>query len=280
MTTFGERIRRLRGEHKLTMKELGERVRLTESAIGMIERGERNPSFEKLRELSDYFEVDINFLIGLRDNSYRHHVDKQELDQAKSYLFDNIGFRSDDDLIEMSDDQSLISLANELKRTGPHTKEEINKRFGINEFNSNESNDSSYKPIKTVSIRIYQSISCGTGKNVEDNIYEYITLPESLFKQGKEYFCQFAIGDSMLNENINEGDLLVFEKTSIVENGQIGCFCIDENMATCKKFYKDDASAIITLQPANPKYAPIIVTVENMNFHVVGKLSLVINKRD
>ena len=130
-----------------------------------------------------------------------------------------------------------------------------------------------------LNIPLYESISCGKGLFVDDNIIEYITLPETLLNTNKEYFCQYATGDSMINENINEGDLLVFEKSQIINNGQIGCFCIDDNIATCKKFYKDDASAIITLQPANTKYPPIIVTVETMNFHVVGKLSLVINKR-
>lgn len=131
-----------------------------------------------------------------------------------------------------------------------------------------------------LNIPLYESLSCGTGLFVDDNVIEYITLPETLLNTNKEYFCQYATGDSMINENINEGDLLVFEKSQLINNGQIGCFCIDDNIATCKKFYKDYVSAIITLQPANPKYPPIIVTVETMNFHVVGKLSLVINKRD
>lgn len=130
-----------------------------------------------------------------------------------------------------------------------------------------------------IKIPLYSLISCGSAMFVGDNVEEYITLPVSLLHQNKEYFAQYAKGDSMIDENIQDGDLLVFEKTPVIQNGHIGCFCIDENMATCKKFYKDDASAIITLQPANRAYAPIIVTVETMNFHVVGKLALVINKR-
>lgn len=126
---------------------------------------------------------------------------------------------------------------------------------------------------------LYTQIACGSAMFVGDNVEEYITLPVSLLHQNKEYFCQYAKGDSMIEENINDGDLLIFEKTSTIINGQIGCFCVNDNMATCKKFYKDDTSAIITLQPANRKYAPIIVTVETMNFHVVGKLVLVINRR-
>ena len=133
--------------------------------------------------------------------------------------------------------------------------------------------------LHTLKIPLYTLISCGSAMFVGDNVEEYITLPVSLLHQNKEYFAQYAKGDSMIDENIQDGDLLVFEKSATIQNGQIGCFCIDENMATCKKFYKDDASAIITLQPANKTYAPIIVTVETMMFHVVGKLALVINKR-
>ena len=128
-------------------------------------------------------------------------------------------------------------------------------------------------------IPLYDSISCGSASFIDDNVLESIILPNSLLDVRTSYFAQYAKGDSMIDENIQDGDLLIFEKTTIIQNGQIGCFCIDENMATCKKFYKDDASAIITLQPANKTYAPIIVTVESMNFHVVGKLALVINKR-
>lgn len=130
-----------------------------------------------------------------------------------------------------------------------------------------------------LNVPIYPPLSCGSGMFVNDNIEDYISFTDRLLNPNNDYFCQVASGDSMIDENIQDGDLLVFEKTSVIQNGQIGCFCIDENMATCKKFYKDDASAIITLQPANKTYPPIIVTVETMNFHVVGKLALVINKR-
>ena len=78
--------------------------------------------------------------------------------------------------------------------------------------------------------------------------------------------------------NNGEGDLVVFEKTNLLENSQIGCFCVDNNDAMCKKFYKTD-SGIIMLQPANDKYDPIAVTVENQCFRILGKLAIVISKR-
>lgn len=126
---------------------------------------------------------------------------------------------------------------------------------------------------------LYSHISCGTASFIEDNIEEYITLPNAFLNPKKQYFCQYAKGDSMIGENILPGDLLVFEKTDIIEDGKIGCFCVDHNEATCKKFYQDKATGIITLQPANDAYMPIIVTPEALHFKVIGKLTLVINKR-
>lgn len=130
-----------------------------------------------------------------------------------------------------------------------------------------------------INVPLYSYISCGTASFVEDNIEDYISLPESLLKVNKDYFCQYAKGDSMIGENILEGDLVVFEKVNTLDNGKIGCFCVDHNEATCKKFYHDKNSGIITLQASNPKYEPIIVTVDTMNFRVLGQLALVINKR-
>lgn len=138
------------------------------------------------------------------------------------------------------------------------------------------------QPIITDSITIplYNDISCGLGQFVDDNIDEYISLPASLLSPNKEYFCQYASGDSMIDENINPGDLIVFEKCNRVVNGDIGCFTIDDNVATCKKYYLDNKNRCIILQPANQNYSPIVVNEENMfGFRVIGKLSLVINKR-
>lgn len=142
--------------------------------------------------------------------------------------------------------------------------------------------EESKQPIinNSVTIPLYNDISCGIGLFVDDNIDEYIALPESLLSPNKDYFCQYASGDSMTGENINQGDLIVFEKSNRIQNGEIGCFTLDDNIATCKKFYYDHKNQCIILQPANPDYAPIVVNQENQtNFRTIGKLCLVINKR-
>ncbi len=124
-------------------------------------------------------------------------------------------------------------------------------------------------------IALYDSISCGSGGFVDDNIIDYVSLPAEMFSSKKEYFAQYAKGDSMANANINDGDLVIFEKTSSITNGMIGCFCVDDNIATCKRLSMTNDQII--LLPENPSYSPIIANIET--FKCIGKLAFVINDR-
>lgn len=132
--------------------------------------------------------------------------------------------------------------------------------------------------LHVVSLPLYAQLSCGSGGFVDDDIIEYISLPDTILNPNKDYFAQYAKGDSMIYANINEGDLLIFEKANTLDTAQIGCFCIDDNFATCKKFYRTDQGTI-RLQPANDAYEPIIVEPENQCFRVLGKLAFTVNKR-
>ena len=129
-----------------------------------------------------------------------------------------------------------------------------------------------------IQIPLYARLSCGTGGFVDEDIIEYISLPDTILKPNKEYFANYANGDSMIGAGINDGDLLVFEKTNVLDNGSIGAFCVDNEEAVCKRIRKSE-QGLIMLLPANEKYDPIIVDVENTCFRIVGKLALVISKR-
>lgn len=123
-------------------------------------------------------------------------------------------------------------------------------------------------------VKVYAPLSCGSGMFVDDNMVSTISVPSSMLpKNKKDLFAQYAEGDSMIDKGIEEGDLLIFSK-EMCESGDIGCFCIDENMATCKVL--KIVNNRILLMPANDKYDPIEVDVEG--FKCVGKLVLKINK--
>lgn len=119
-------------------------------------------------------------------------------------------------------------------------------------------------------IPLYTSISCGTGLFVDDQVEDYIAIPDKYIKPGRDYFANTASGDSMIGKGIKEGDVLVFEKTNIIENGEIGAFCVGDSEAVCKTFRKLP-SGMILLESANEAYQPIEVDLTDECFRVIGK---------
>lgn len=126
-------------------------------------------------------------------------------------------------------------------------------------------------------IFIYGDISCGTGLFVDDNIIDAISIPvQMLSNKNAEHFGQYAQGDSMSGAGINDGDLIIFRKSNEIENGQIGCFCIDENIATCKRFLRKGGD--VWLMPENENYPPIHVDPSNACFRIIGVFALILKK--
>ena len=66
---FNDRLRELRKGKGLTQDEFSKQSGLTRSAISMYERGEREPNFETLEKLADFFNVDMNYLLGKSDKT-------------------------------------------------------------------------------------------------------------------------------------------------------------------------------------------------------------------
>lgn len=124
--------------------------------------------------------------------------------------------------------------------------------------------------LQYISVPLYNPICCGNGLFTEDEIINYVAVPADGLSRGLEYFAQVAKGDSMNGIGIEDGDLLVFQKTSSVDPGSIVCVCIEDNEAMCKKYTVQNN--MIVLLPANPAYDPIIVDPMSAEFHIVGLL--------
>lgn len=61
------RIRELRKQQGITMKQLGEVVDLAESTISQYETGKRQPDNETLLKISEYFGVTVGYLLGVEE---------------------------------------------------------------------------------------------------------------------------------------------------------------------------------------------------------------------
>lgn len=124
-------------------------------------------------------------------------------------------------------------------------------------------------------INVYTHVSCGKGLFNDNYVSDTISLPSELFIDGRVYFATYAQGDSMVNAGINDGDLLIFEKTDTPQENKIGTFCLGD-IALCKKYHVHDGK--VYLLSANELYAPIVVEPSD-NFRTVGVLAFVLNKR-
>jgi len=80
-----EALRRLRREKGISMKELGKKIGVAESTISQYETGKREPDFETLLKLGEFFNVSVDYL--LRGEQYHEKMpaltSKDERDISK-----------------------------------------------------------------------------------------------------------------------------------------------------------------------------------------------------
>lgn len=80
---FAERLRLLRKQRNLSQQQLADKLGISNSTISMYERGEREPDFEMLELIGDYFNVDTNYLLGKEIGS-TYYLDPEVAELAKS----------------------------------------------------------------------------------------------------------------------------------------------------------------------------------------------------
>ena len=81
-----------------------------------------------------------------------------------------------------------------------------------------------------------------------------------------ETFVLEVRGESMIDEAIKDGDLVIVEKRSSANNGDMVIACIENEEVTLKRIYREGGR--VRLQPSNPVMPPIIV--ENCDVTVKG----------
>jgi repressor LexA len=98
---------------------------------------------------------------------------------------------------------------------------------------------------------------------------EVIAVPEDLVGKRDTYVLKVR-GDSMIDEQIRDGDFVIVEDRKTAENGEMVIALLGGADVTLKKFYRDNGR--IRLQPANPAMLPILVAPEQLQIQgvVVG----------
>jgi len=111
------------------------------------------------------------------------------------------------------------------------------------------------KQIKSVvEIPILGNIAAGQPIEAIENKEDVISLVDPSIRNAKDYYALRVVGESMIDEGIFDGDIVVIKKQSVAENGQTVVAIIDDNEATLKKIYREKSR--FRLEPRNQTMLP------------------------
>src|SRR3989442_218344 len=126
--------------------------------------------------------------------------------------------------------------------------------------------DKAKKAISPEGLPLVGQVAAGQPVLAEENIEEYIAVPDVAGGDEGEYVLRVA-GESMRDAGILAGDFVVVRRQETAEDGEIVVALVGEE-ATVKRFFREDDH--IRLQPENASMEPIRSREVNVLGKVVG----------
>lgn len=123
-------------------------------------------------------------------------------------------------------------------------------------------------PVKK--IPVVSKISAGLPIYSEENLVDYIYLATNKLNSDKEEFGLKVSGDSM-DKIFQDGDIVVVEKDSVVENGQLGVVMVNGYNATVKRIRYNGDQIILIPESNNQSHYPQVYG-KNDEVKIVGRV--------
>lgn len=86
------------------------------------------------------------------------------------------------------------------------------------------------------------------------------------------YFALEVNGDSMIDDGIADGDLVIAHRQRTARDGDIVIALVDKEEATCKRYFREGNA--VRLQPANERFSPLVTA----DVEVLGRVTLAIKR--
>ena len=126
-----------------------------------------------------------------------------------------------------------------------------------------------------LSLHLFESrIQAGFPSPAQGAFADSVDLNHELINNPAATFCARVIGDSMIDSGINEGDMLIIDRSLEPHDGDIAVCFIDGDFTVKRIIIKNDE---LSLVPANRKY-PVIKVPKESNFIIWGVVSHIIKK--
>lgn len=124
-------------------------------------------------------------------------------------------------------------------------------------------------------LQLFESrIQAGFPSPAQGAFADSVDLNQELINNPAATFCARVIGDSMVDSGINEGDMLIIDRSLDPHNGDIAVCFIDGDFTVKRILIKDGE---VSLVPANRKF-PVIKVPQESHFVIWGVVSHIIKK--
>lgn len=125
----------------------------------------------------------------------------------------------------------------------------------------------SIRPITKKSFPLLGEIACGEPIFAAENIETYIEADSDI----KADFCLVCKGNSMINAQIEDGDIVFIRQQSSVDNGQIAAVLIDDEVTLKRVYYYPDDNKVV-LNAENPAFPPLVYIGDQLKLiRIIGR---------
>lgn len=129
-------------------------------------------------------------------------------------------------------------------------------------------------PVKQ--IPVVSQISAGLPIYSEENLIDYTYIATKDLNDDKELFGLKVSGDSM-NKIFQDGEVVVIEKDSVIENGQIGVVMVNGYNGTLKRIRYNGGQLMLLPESTNPEHLPQVYSDES-EIKIIGKVVASVKK--
>lgn len=261
MPKFADRLKLLRTQYGLSQRLLANKLGcISKSSINMYERGEREPGLELLEAIADFFNVDMDYLLGKSDIPNRS-------------VFDT----------------PLPSIATTNPNIGCGTEQKEPKY--LNNAPSNEilTPDGKYITFKhptitenTVTFPVIGEIAAGYDSiALEDWSGETVEIPENYLRgrEKSDFIVLTVKGNSMYPIYLDGDKVLILKQPMVCTNGEVCAVLYDGEIGTLKKVIVHQDAESVELIPINPEYMPKTISGYDLeSFKIIGIPKLLIRE--
>lgn len=249
-----QNLKTLREERSISQQALADHIGVDRTSIGKYEKHGVLPSKEVLFKIADYFGVSIDFILGYDSKHNSNYMLVSNAHRQLLNLYRNAN--------KQAQETALIILyrgqdSKKQKTENPHDDVTVSDLPAIP---------------RCVTIPVVGRAAAGIPIEMISDYNGSLNLSDDKIQYGD--FAVIAVGNSMIEAGINDGDRVVIRPQPIVENGEIALVAVD-NDSTIKRFYTDRLG--YRLVPANAAF-PIQQYPPEYPVQVLGKVIKVIRE--